>query len=64
MSAMGRYVYEMEEDAREMSFDAFVLKYGRYNKDVWEQIHLDSPSCWDKYIPEYDEYDYESMADN
>lgn len=57
MSAMGQYVYEMEEDAREMTLEAFVSKYGKNNADIWEGIHNGSPECWDKYIPEYDEYD-------
>jgi hypothetical protein len=57
MSAMGQYVYEMEEDAREMTLEAFVSKYGKNNADIWEGIHNDSPACWDKYIPEYDESD-------
>jgi len=31
MSAMGQYVYEMEEDAREMTLEAFMLKHGKNN---------------------------------
>jgi len=64
MSRMGQYVFELEEDAREMSFEAFVLKHGKYNASYWHAEH-ESPGCWDKYIPEYDEYeDYESTRDS
>jgi len=56
MSAMGQYVYEMEEDAREMTLEAFVAKHGKNNADIWEGIHNDSLGYWDKYTSEYDEH--------
>tara|TARA_Y100000389_G_scaffold48997_1_gene44580 strand:- start:3093 stop:3281 length:189 start_codon:yes stop_codon:yes gene_type:complete len=57
MSAMGQYVYEMEEDAREMTLEAFMLKHGKNNADIWEGIHQDilDITYGDKYSPEDDE---------
>lgn len=53
MSAMGRHVFEMEEDAREMNRESFILKYGRYNADVWDSVR----DNYMQYAPAYDEYE-------
>lgn len=40
MSKMGQYVFEMQEDAYEMTEDEFVQKHGKQNRDIWEQLHV------------------------
>ena len=39
MSKMGQYVFEMQEDAYEMTEGEFVKKHGKQNRDIWEQIN-------------------------
>ena len=43
MSKMGQYVFEMQEDAYDMTEAEFVKKYGKINRDIWEQIN--GPDC-------------------
>ena len=38
MSKMGQAIFEMQEDAYEMSREEFVEKYGKQNADVWDNI--------------------------
>lgn len=51
MSKMGQYVFEMQEDAYEMTEADFVKKHGRINRDIWEQIngpdYPDDPTGFD-----------------
>lgn len=39
MSKMGQWVFEMQEDAYEMTEAEFVKKHGRNNRDIWEQMN-------------------------
>lgn len=45
MSKMGQWVFEMQEDAYEMTQEEFIKKHGKQNRDIWEQMNG----------PEYDE---------
>lgn len=38
MSKMGQAIFEMQEDAVELTRDEFVKKYGKQNADVWDNI--------------------------
>lgn len=40
MSKMGQAIFEMQEDAREMSREQFIEKYGKSNADIWDEIYL------------------------
>jgi hypothetical protein len=37
MSKMSQYVFDMQEQATEMSYKEFVLKFGSYFAHVWEE---------------------------
>ena len=39
MSKMGQAIYEMQEDAMEMSREEFVKKYGKANADVYDELY-------------------------
>ena len=41
MSKMGNSFFEMQEDAMEMTKEAFVAKYGQQNAEIYEQIWND-----------------------
>ena len=61
MSKMGQFLFAMEEDASEMSRDAFILKYGKVNADVWDNVYLDTPYAdynLDDDWADFEEYDY------
>ena len=53
MSKMGQWVFEMQEDAYEMTEAEFVKKHGKNNRDIWEQMNgPDSPEP-DPYFEDY-----------
>ena len=42
MSKMGNDFFDMQEDAINMSKEAFIKKYGAVNADLYEQINSDN----------------------
>lgn len=38
MSKMGQAIFEMQEDAREMTREEFIKKYGDQNADIYDQL--------------------------
>ena len=38
MSKMGQWVFEMQEDAYDMSLQEFVAKHGASNATVWHEV--------------------------
>lgn len=38
MSKMGMAIFEMQEDAYEMTKEQFVAKYGEQNADVYDEL--------------------------
>lgn len=43
MSKMGNFVVEMHLDAREMTKEEFVNKYGAHNSFEWERVRFVEP---------------------
>lgn len=39
MSKMGQAIFEMQEDAYEMSREQFIEKYGKQNADVYDELY-------------------------
>lgn len=39
MSKLGQAIFEMQEDAYEMTREEFVAKYGKQNADVWDSLY-------------------------
>lgn len=39
MSKMGQHVFEMQEDAYEMTREEFIEKYGKQCADVYDDLH-------------------------
>jgi hypothetical protein len=37
---MGNWVFEMQEDARDMTFGLFVAKYGIHAAEVWQEVQF------------------------
>ena len=56
MSKVGQWVFEMQEDAQQMSFAEFVKKHGYSRADVWSDIHFNN----DQYL----EPDFEMEMDD
>jgi len=53
MSKMGQWVFEMQEDAYDMTEAEFVKKHGKNNRDIWQQINgPDSPEP-EPYFEDY-----------
>jgi hypothetical protein len=38
MSKVGQWVFEMQEDAYDMTFDEFIEKHGSNQADVWYEV--------------------------
>jgi hypothetical protein len=38
MSKMGQWVFEMQEDAYDMTLSEFIRKYGAANASVWHEV--------------------------
>lgn len=55
MSATGQFIFHMEEDAREMTRHAFILKYGKINADVWDRMYADYGRFMDYYDSQQEE---------
>lgn len=50
MSKMGQWVFEMQEDAYEMTEEEFVKKHGKSNREVWQVMNgpdYDDPTGFD-----------------
>lgn len=60
MSKMGQYFFEMQEDATEMTKDAFLKKYGKSSASTYVkiQLELDGPSY--DYTEEQQYYEEQS----
>ena len=54
MSKMGQWVFEMQEDAAEMTRLDFASKYGTANLAVWDEV---TGFGWDELEPDYVEMD-------
>ncbi len=38
MSKTGQWVFEMQEDASQMTLEEFIEKHGQTAKDVWHEV--------------------------
>ena len=38
MSKVGQWVFEMQEDASQMTLEEFIEKHGESQADVWHQV--------------------------
>jgi hypothetical protein len=54
MSKIGNWVFEMQEDAQDMTRTDFVFKHGTSNIAVWDEVN---GFGWDEFEPEYVEMD-------
>lgn len=39
MSKMGQSIFEMQEDAYEMTREEFIAKYGQQNADIYDDLY-------------------------
>lgn len=54
MSKMGQLVFEMQENAADMTRSDFAFKYGTANLAVWDEV---TGFGWDELEPDYVEMD-------
>lgn len=40
MSRTGQWVFEMQQDAAEMTLSQFIEKHGAYAAEVWHDVHF------------------------
>ena len=59
MSRTGQWVFEMQQDAAEMTLSQFIEKHGAYAAEVWHDVHFGD----DRDVePVFDE-EYEAVDD-
>ena len=59
MSKTGQWVFEMQEDAAEMSFSQFIQKHGTYAAEIWHEVNFGDDRDME---PVFDE-EYEALDD-
>lgn len=52
MSKVGQWVFEMQENAREMTLGEFINQYGEGQKDIWYEANGPEYPDDEPYIPE------------
>ena len=59
MSKTGQWVFEMQQDAADMTFSQFIEKHGTIAAEIWHEVHFGD----DRDLEPVFEEDYAEMDD-